>query len=158
MTAGDETAAALVAAIHSGDTDAVRRILANTPELAKGPLGGRFKTRTALHVVADWPGYFPNGPQTASLLLAAGADPNFRDPEPGSETPLHWAASSDDVDVAAVLIDGGADLEVPDGSIGTPLDNAVGYALLARRPAPGRPRRPGRQAVARGRARHARPP
>jgi ankyrin repeat protein len=44
------------------------------------------------------------------------------------ETPLHWAASSDDVDVAEALIDGGADLESPDGSIGTPLDNAVGYA------------------------------
>jgi len=29
--------------------------------------------------------------------------------------------------VAAALIDGGADIEVPDGSIGTPLDNAVGY-------------------------------
>jgi hypothetical protein len=26
------------------------------------------------------------------------------------------------------LIDGGADLETPDGSIGTPLDNAIGYA------------------------------
>jgi hypothetical protein len=32
------------------------------------------------------------------------------------------------VDVAAALIEGGADLEVPDGSIGTPLDNAIGYA------------------------------
>jgi ankyrin repeat protein len=41
--------------------------------------------------------------------------------------PLHWAASSDDVDVAAALIDGGADLDVPGGSIGTPLANAVGY-------------------------------
>ena len=40
---------------------------------------------------------------------------------------LHYAASSDDVDVAAALIDRGADLETPDGSIGTPLDNAVGY-------------------------------
>ena len=30
--------------------------------------------------------------------------------------------------MAAALIDGGADLEMPDGSIGTPLDNAVGYA------------------------------
>ena len=77
--------------------------------------------------MADWPGYFPNGPQIVPLLIAAGADPNFRDPEPGSETPLHWAASSDDVDVAAALIDGGADIEVPDGSIGTPLDNAIGY-------------------------------
>ena len=28
----------------------------------------------------------------------------------------------------AALIDGGADIEIPDGSIGTPLDNAIGYA------------------------------
>ncbi len=44
------------------------------------------------------------------------------------ETPLHWSASSDDDDVARVLIDAGADLEIPGGSIGTPLDNAVGYS------------------------------
>jgi uncharacterized protein len=35
--------------------------------------------------------------------------------------------SSDDVDVAAAPIDAGADTEAPDGSIGTPLANAVGY-------------------------------
>ena len=125
MTAHHQAEAALVAAIHSGDIDTVQRIVADTPELVRSPLG---KTRSALHVVTDWPGYFPNGPQIAKLLIAAGADPNLRGPEPGSETPLHWAASSDDVDVAVALIDGGADLEVPDGSIGTPLDNAVGYA------------------------------
>ena len=117
----------LVLAIHGGDTDAVRRVIADDPDIVNGPLGGPFKTRTALHVVADWPGYFPNGPQIAQLLLQAGADPNARDPEPRSETPLHWTASSDDVDVAAALIDGGADIEVPDGSIGSPLDNAIGY-------------------------------
>lgn len=96
--------------------------------MAAGPLGGPYKTRTALHVVSDWPGYFPNGPAIARLVLSAGADPNYRDPEPKSETPSHWAANSDDIDVAAALIDGGADIEVPDGSIGTPLDNASGYA------------------------------
>ncbi len=127
MTTDHETAAALVGAIHSGDIEAVARIVADNPELAGDPLGGPFKTRTALHVVADWPGYFPNGPQIVPILIAAGANPNYRDPEPGSETALHWAASSDDVDVAAALIDGGADIEVPDGSIGTPLDNAIGY-------------------------------
>lgn len=118
----------LVTAIHAGDVDTVQRIVSEAPELAREPLGGRFKTRTALHVVCDWPGYFPNGPQIARMLTAAGGDPNYRDSEPRSETPLHWAASSDDVDVAAELIDGGADIEAPDGSIGTPLDNAVGYA------------------------------
>ena len=99
--------------------------MADDPGLVAGPLGGRFGTRTALHVVADWPGYFPHGPEIVRLLIAAGADPDAR--SPGDETPLHWAASSDDADVAAALIDGGADIEVPGGSIGTPLDNAVGY-------------------------------
>ena len=61
------------------------------------------------------------------MLIAAGGDPNARDPGRPSETPLHWAASSDDVDVARALIDGGADINLPDGSIGTPLDNAIGY-------------------------------
>jgi ankyrin repeat protein len=44
-------------------------------------------------------------------------------------------ASSDDVDVADVLLDGGADIEAADGSIGTPLANAVGYGCwhVARR-------------------------
>ena len=121
-----DSAGELVAAIHAGDVDGVRRIVADNPELVAGPLGGPFQTRTALHIVADWPGYFPNGPQIVGVLLAAGADPDAG--SPGGETPLHWAASSDDVDVAAALIDGGADIEAPDGSIGTPLENAIGYA------------------------------
>jgi ankyrin repeat protein len=115
----------LVAAIRTGDADAVERLVASDPALASSPLGGRCKTRTPLHVVTDWPGYFPNGPEVVRVLIAAGADPDTR--SPGDETPLHWAASSDDVDVAAALIDGGADVEAPGGSIGTPLDNAIGY-------------------------------
>jgi ankyrin repeat protein len=59
-----------------------------------------------LHLVADWPGYFPNGPQIVHLLIEAGADPSFRHPTRCDETALHWAASSDDVDVAAALADG----------------------------------------------------
>jgi len=121
-----DAAAKLVSAIRAGDVEAVQLIIADAPEVASQHLGGRFQTRTPLHVVSDWPGYFPNGPQVVRLLLAAGADPNAR--QPGDETPLHWAASSDDVDVAEALIVGGADIEAPDGSIGTPLDNAIGYA------------------------------
>ena len=118
-----------IAAIHAGDVATLQRLLADNPGLATSRLGGTAKGRTPLHVVADWPGYFPNGPQVVRMLIEAGADPNARDPDqPRSETPLHWAASSDDVDVARALIDGGADVETPDGSIGTPLDNAIGYA------------------------------
>src|SRR5207253_3029252 len=104
-----------IAAIHAGDLARLQRLLADNPGLAASRLGGIAKGRTPLHVVADWPGYFPNGPQVVRILIEAGSDPNARDPDrPSSETPLHWAASSDDVDVAAALIDGGADVEAPD--------------------------------------------
>ena len=124
--AAEDSAEELVSAIHSGDVATVVRLLQERPELLSGPLGRGFGTRTALVAATDWPGYFPNGPEIVRILIAAGADPDGR--APGDETPLHWAASSDDAEVAAALIDGGADLEVPDGSIGTPLDNAIGYA------------------------------
>jgi uncharacterized protein len=129
------TAAELLLAVHSGEVEKIRRLLSENSDLARARFAARGGTSTALHFVTDWPGYFPNGPDIVKLLIDAGANPNALTtgkgsdvPGPGSETPLHYAASSDDVDVAAALIDGGADLEAPDGSIGTPLDNAVGYA------------------------------
>jgi ankyrin repeat protein len=84
--------------------------------------------RTPLHTATDWPGYFPAAPAAVAMLLEAGADPNDDCGGDRPETPLHWAASTDDVDVAVVLIDAGAELDTPGGSIGTPLDNAVGYS------------------------------
>jgi len=99
---------------------------------------GRASLRSPLHVATDWPGYFPNGPHVVRVLVGAGADPNAAAGAPGhAETPLHWAASSDDLDVADALIDAGADMQALGGSIagGTPLDNAVGYGCwhVARR-------------------------
>jgi uncharacterized protein len=93
----------------------------NTPALARARLGAADEgTKTSLHLVTDWPGYFPNGPDVVKLLISAGADPSApatgRNGDNG-ETPLRWAASSDDVDVAAALIDAGADIEAPGGSI-----------------------------------------
>src|SRR5690242_17697085 len=129
---GDPVANELISGIHRGDLDGLRSLLAARPELASVRMIGRKGLeggwRTPLHAAADWPGYFPAAPAAVVLLLEAGADPND-DPGGGRpETPLHWAASSDDVDVAVALIDGGAELETPDGSIGTQLDNAIGYA------------------------------
>ena len=83
-----------------------------------------------LHMATDWPGHFPDVASVITLLIKAGADPNSRMTGGRfSETPLHWAASSDDVDAINALIEGGADIEADGASIagGTALDNAVGY-------------------------------
>lgn len=128
---GDGLAVALTNAIRSGDVESLRRLLAENHGLASARITGNDGgARTPLHVVADFPGYFPCAPQIVELLIAEGADPSApTHVDLPSETPLHWAARSDDVDVATALIDGGADLEVRGASIagGPPLDCAVGY-------------------------------
>jgi ankyrin repeat protein len=80
-------------------------------------------------VATDWPGHYPNGPQTVAALVAAGADVNARFEGPHTETPLHWAASSDDVAVLDTLLDLGADIEAPGAVIGggTPLADAAAF-------------------------------
>jgi uncharacterized protein len=120
----DPVAIAAVQAISTGDTTALAALLSEHPGLVSEEIHG---TRTPLLVAADWPGYFPAGPATVRLLIEAGADPNADTGGDQPETPLHWAASSDDADVADALISGGARVETPGGSIGTPLDNAIGY-------------------------------
>ncbi len=66
-----------VLAIRQGDLDALRAVLAAHPELAEARIrDSKGGTRTPLHDVADWPGYFPNGPEVVCVLVAAGADPN----------------------------------------------------------------------------------
>src|SRR5215472_6203731 len=109
----DQVAIELRLAVHAGDVEAIQRLLRDDPALAIATIfAKRGGASTPLHFVTDWPGYFPNGPQIVRLLIGAGADPNAlttgrdsSEPGPGSETPLHYAASSDDVDVAEALID-----------------------------------------------------
>jgi hypothetical protein len=90
-------------AIHAGDTASLARLLEQHPELATAALGTGDHaprpgmTRTLLHVVSDWPGHFPNGPAVVNVIVRAGADANARFAGLHHETPLHWAASSDDV-------------------------------------------------------------
>ena len=118
----------VVAAIHTGDIESLRGMLSEKPELATARLDGH---RTLLHVAADWPGHFPRGAESVKLLAAHGA--NVSAAFVGgrhAETPLHWAASSDDIDVLDALLDVGADIEAP-GSIidgGSALSDAVAFA------------------------------
>jgi uncharacterized protein len=128
----DPLAVAAVEAIHTGDLQTLKRLLAENPALAGARLGDDDPdgmSRTLLHVATDWPGHFPNGAATVALLVEAGADVNARFRGPHAETPLHWAASSNDVEVLDALLDAGADIEAP-GSVlggGPPLADATGF-------------------------------
>jgi uncharacterized protein len=131
LSTEDPLAVAAVEAIHFGDVAALERLLAAHPGLATVRLGSQGgMSRTLLHVVTDWPGHFPNGPACVAALVRAGADVNARFAGPHEETPLHWAASSNDVAVLDALLDAGADIEAP-GSVlggGPPLSDATGFA------------------------------
>jgi ankyrin repeat protein len=131
LSNGEPLARSLVEAIHAGQIETVKALVQAHPGLASARLvdeqGG---SGTPLHAATDWPGFFPNGADIVALLIDAGADPNAAiEGSWHAETPLHWAASSDDVDVARALIDGGANIEAAGASIagGSPLDDAVGY-------------------------------
>jgi uncharacterized protein len=125
-------ARAAVAAIHSGDVAALRRLLEANPWLATARLGDddpSGMSRTLLHVATDWPGHFPAVAATIAALVAAGADVDARFRGPHEETPLHWAASSDDVAALDALLDAGADIEAPGAVLGggSPLADARGF-------------------------------
>lgn len=118
-------------AIHEGDVAMLTRLLQQHPGLARARIvRSTGESHTLLHVVADWPGHYPNGADMVATLALAGADVNARFEGPHSETPLHWAASNNDVDLLDALIDAGADIEAPGAVIagGTPLDDAVAFA------------------------------
>ena len=126
----DPLAVAVVKAIHTGDTVTLERLLSANPGLAIVRLGDKCgMSRTWLHVTTDWPGHFPNGAATVAVLVAAGADVNARFVGSHAETPLHWAASSNDVAVLDALLDAGADVDAPGAVIGggSPLADARGF-------------------------------
>jgi uncharacterized protein len=80
-------------------------------------------------VLTDWPGHVPHGRAIAATLVAAGADVDAEFGGAHAERPLHWAASSDDVDVLDALVEAGADVEAPGSVIdgGSPLADAVAF-------------------------------
>ena len=132
LRADEQLATEVIRAIKGGDLDWLQKILPANPGLSGARIKDSRGSKALLHVVTDWPGFFPNGPAVVKLLLATGAEPNVRTEgaknAPG-ETPLQWVASNDDIEVAEALVLGGADLEARGGSIagGTALENAIGY-------------------------------
>ncbi|GGC14732.1 ankyrin repeat domain-containing protein [Dyadobacter sediminis] len=128
----DPIAVAVVNAIQTGDIPKLTQLLAENPGLSQARLGDNDPcgmSRTLLHVATDWPGHYPNIALTIKKLVEAGADVNARFSGPHIETPLHWAASSDDNEALDTLIDAGANIEAEGAVIagGTPLTDARAF-------------------------------
>ena len=130
----DPRAIEVTAAIRAGDTDRLAAALTANPGLEAAVIrDDKGAGRTLLHMATDWPGHFPNVAATIKVLTDAGADPNaglYDSPIDACETPLHWAASSDDVAAIDALLDNGADIEAP-GAVftwGTAMSDAVIFA------------------------------
>ena len=134
VSADEPGALAATKAIQAGDLAALERMLAADPWLATARIGNWDCHRTLLHAATDWPGHFPNGPAVVERLVVAGADVNAHSCfSSHTETPLHWAASSDDVAVLDALLDAGADIEAPGAVLGggSALADASGFGNWA---------------------------
>ncbi|OLZ51589.1 hypothetical protein BS330_27190 [Amycolatopsis keratiniphila subsp. nogabecina] len=119
---------AAITAVHTGDLAALRQLLAAHPDLATSRMARR-GGRTLLHIATDWPGHLPEVAATITTLIAAGADPNAPYLGEHAETPLHWAASNDDIAAIDALLDNGADINAPGAVIagGTPMADATAF-------------------------------
>ncbi len=122
-------AVAAKSAVHLGDIATLETLLVEHPELATSRIGSSGESRTMLHVATDWPGHFPRVAESIRLLVVAGADVDAKFTGGHTESPLHWAASSNDVEALDALLDAGANIEAP-GSVlggGAPLADACGF-------------------------------
>lgn len=125
LPSDDPRVLALTRAVHAGDVEAAGVLLRQYPELATDPHGDAQLSRTALHIATDWPGNFPRVAETIPALVAAGAPVDGRFAGPHTETPLHWAASSDDVAAIDALLEAAADLNLTSRQAGMQSDSGA---------------------------------
>lgn len=123
---------AAVEAVRGGDVATLRTLLADHAGLANARVtsaGGR----TLLHVATDWPGHRPNVGAVVRVLVESGADVDAAGPGRHPETPLHWAASCDDLEALDALLDCGAEINARGAVIagGTPLADATAFGQWA---------------------------
>lgn len=132
LAATDPIAQDATDAVKTGDIAALEALVKAHPEIVTSYIGDATEARTLLHILTDWPGNLPNRCKTAETLIAAGADVNA--PFIGklhAETPLHWAASANDVALLDTLLDHGANIDAEGGVIEkTPLADARAFLQL----------------------------
>ncbi len=106
-----------------GHIDRLRQLLDEQPDGARAWSADGF---TALHLAA-----FFGQPETAAVLLRAGADPMAVARNPMLVQPLHSAAAGRCGPVAAVLLVAGADANVQQHGGWTPLHSAAAHGDVA---------------------------
>lgn len=120
-------------AIRSGDTASLAALLREDPALARVRVVDATGTtgRSLLHVATDWPGHVPAVARSIVLLAGAGAEVDARLHGETGETPLHWAASSGDLEAIDALLDAGGQIDLAGASIadGTALTLATAFGL-----------------------------
>lgn len=126
----DPRAVALVSLLDAGDVAGLAALLDAHPGLATERVGDDAESRTTLHLATDWPANRPGVARSIDVLVAAGAPVDGGFVGHHRETPLHWAASADDIEAIDALLDAGADIEADGGVLtdGPPLDDAVVFA------------------------------
>jgi uncharacterized protein len=130
LSRNDPRTVSLTELISAGDVEGLAVLLRDDPTLACERFGDDDTSCAALHFATDWPGHFSRVKETIELLVRAGAHVNARFAGPHRETPLHWAASANDVVAIIALLDAGADIEA-EGAVftnGAPLSDAVVFA------------------------------
>lgn len=131
LAADEPLAGAVTEAIRAGNVCGLRELLVENSGLATARItDAKGCERSLLHIATDWPGHLPRVAETIAALAEHGADVNARIIGPHTETPLHWAASCDDVAALDALLDRDADLEAVGAVIGggTPMADAVAFA------------------------------
>ncbi len=123
-----------VRAIREGDVEKLFSMLDADASLASGWIvdqSDNSKFRSLLHIATDWPGHFPRVRETIAALVGSGADADAAFIGASHrERPLHWAASSGDLEALDALIEAGANIEAVGAVIagGTPMSDAVAFA------------------------------
>ena len=127
----DPLATSIMESIQKGDTTRLQQLLDEHENLADVYIHDTEEDvkRSLLHVATDWPGNFPNVDKIINLLIAGGVGVNIGIKGPNTETPLHWAASSNDITAIDALLDGGANMDAQGAVIagGDPLEDAIGF-------------------------------
>ncbi len=125
---------ALTEAIKNGDTSKIKELIARGADVNARNLSGD----TLLHVAV-----FREKAEAVRLLLGAGANPDVLNTKPAWDppaaySPLHWAAVENMTEIVKLLLDGGADINIPDSYGQTPLlmsvmqDTAMTVFLVAK--------------------------